>query len=66
MAERPDVIVIGGGVIGCGAAYYLAQQGCRVRLLEASEIGRACSHGNCGYICPSHVLPLTAPARSVA
>jgi D-amino-acid dehydrogenase len=61
MAERPDVIVIGGGAIGCGAAYYLARQGCHVRLLEASQIGQACSHGNCGFICPSHALPLTAP-----
>jgi D-amino-acid dehydrogenase len=61
MSDSPDVIVIGGGVIGCGAAYYLARQGCRVRILEANKIGRGCSHGNCGYVCPSHMLPLTAP-----
>jgi len=61
MAKRLNAIVIGGGAIGCGAAYYLAKQGCQVRVLEASRVGRACSHGNCGYICPSHALPLTAP-----
>lgn len=61
MSNEPDVIVVGGGVIGCGAAYYLAREGARVRLIEADRIGRACSHGNCGYICPSHILPLTAP-----
>jgi D-amino-acid dehydrogenase len=61
MSSRLDVIVVGGGVIGCGAAYYLAKRGARVRILEANQIGRACSSGNCGFICPSHVLPLTAP-----
>lgn len=61
MPDRLDVIVIGGGAIGCSAAYYLAREGCRVRVLEAREIGRGCSHGNCGYVCPSHALPLTAP-----
>src|SRR5581483_8070395 len=25
------------------------------------HFGRGCSHGNCGYVCPSHVLPLAAP-----
>ncbi len=61
MAEQLDAIVIGGGAIGCSTAYYLAKQCCRVRVLEANQIGGGCSHGNCGYICPSHVLPLTAP-----
>ncbi len=61
MDSGPDVIVVGGGVIGCGCAYYLAKQGARVRILESDKIGRACSRGNCGFICPSHVLPLTAP-----
>jgi D-amino-acid dehydrogenase len=61
MADGPDVIIVGGGVIGCGCAYYLARQGARVRILESQQIGRACSRGNCGLVCPSHVLPLTAP-----
>jgi D-amino-acid dehydrogenase len=61
MPNRVDAIVIGGGVIGCGAAYYLAKQGAKVRILEANQIGSACSRGNCGLICTSHVLPLTAP-----
>jgi D-amino-acid dehydrogenase len=54
-------IVIGGGIIGCSTAYYLSKLGWRVRLVEAGRVGRGCSHGNCGFICPSHVLPLTMP-----
>jgi D-amino-acid dehydrogenase len=52
-------IVIGGGVIGCATAYYLLRLGWKVRIVEADRVGRGCSHGNCGFICPSHVLPLT-------
>jgi D-amino-acid dehydrogenase len=56
-----DVVVIGGGVIGTACAYYLAKAGKRVTLLDRGRVGGGCSHGNCGYVCPSHVLPLAAP-----
>lgn len=48
-------------MIGCATAYYLNKLGWRVRLIEAGRVGRRCSHGNCGFICPSHVLPLSRP-----
>ncbi len=55
------VAVIGGGVIGTAAAYYLAKAGHAVTVLDRSRHGGGCSHGNCGYVCPSHVLPLAGP-----
>lgn len=61
MTNQRRAIVVGGGVIGCFAAYYLNKLGWSVRLLEAGRVGGGCSHGNCGFICPSHVLPLTMP-----
>jgi D-amino-acid dehydrogenase len=61
VAQNQTAIVVGGGVIGCSAAYFLLQHGWHVQLLDVGQIGRACSHGNCGFICPSHVLPLTTP-----
>ena len=36
---RPDVAIIGGGVMGCALAYYLARAGERVMLLEQSRVG---------------------------
>ena len=30
----PEVVVVGGGVIGCATAYYLAREGADVTLLE--------------------------------
>jgi len=56
-----DVVVIGGGVIGTACAYYLAKAGRSVTLLDRAKHGAACSHGNCGYVCPSHVLPHAGP-----
>src|SRR5262249_18510945 len=55
------VIVIGGGVIGAACAYFLSKSGCTVTMVERGEFGKGCSHGNCGFVCPSHVLPLAEP-----
>jgi D-amino-acid dehydrogenase len=57
----PRVVVVGGGVIGAACAYYLREAGRDVTLVDKGEVGQGCSHGNCGYVCPSHVLPLAGP-----
>lgn len=56
-----EVVVIGGGVIGAACAYYLSRAGRSVTVVDRGSFGRGCSHGNCGFVCPSHVLPLTVP-----
>jgi D-amino-acid dehydrogenase len=61
-----SVAVIGGGVIGAMSAWYLADAGLRVTIIDRERFGAACSHGNCGYICPSHVLPLAQPGAIAA
>jgi sarcosine oxidase subunit beta len=37
MNEIADVVVVGGGVIGCSVAYYLAKKGVRVIVVERKE-----------------------------
>lgn len=59
------VLVIGGGVIGGMCAWYLQKAGYRVTVMDQGKFGAACSHGNCGYVCPSHVLPLCQPGAVV-
>ncbi len=59
--EGKRAVVVGGGVIGAASAYYLVRDGWNVTLIDQGEFGRGCSHGNCGYVCPSHVLPLAVP-----
>ncbi|HLJ14059.1 MAG TPA: FAD-dependent oxidoreductase [Bryobacteraceae bacterium] len=61
MRRGEQVLVIGGGVIGVCSAYYLAQAGCSVVLIEKGDICSGCSYGNAGLLCPSHSVPLAAP-----
>lgn len=57
---------VGGGAIGAACAYYLRRAGHEVTLIDQGAFGRGCSHGNCGYVCPSHVLPLAGPGALTA
>lgn len=59
--DKQQSVVIGGGVIGAMCAWYLSKSGHAVTIIDSGKFGNACSHGNCGYVCPSHVLPLTTP-----
>lgn len=54
-------IVIGGGIVGAASTYYLQRDGWDTTILEQHTFGSGCSHGNCGYVCPSHLLPLAEP-----
>jgi D-amino-acid dehydrogenase len=55
------VLIIGGGVIGVCSAYFLADRGQEVVLLDKGEICSGSSYGNAGLIVPSHSIPLAAP-----
>ena len=61
MNTNPDVLIIGGGVIGVCSAYFLAKKGVQVTLIEKDEIASGCSYGNGGLIVPSHAVPLASP-----
>ena len=56
------VIVLGSGVIGVASAYYLAQQGASVTVLDR-QTGPAeeTSFGNAGQISPGYSTPWAAP-----
>ncbi|MBV6440603.1 MAG: D-amino acid dehydrogenase [Saprospiraceae bacterium] len=53
--------IIGGGIIGLSAAYYLNESGWDVTVLERGDLMDNCSFGNMGYLSPSHFVPLAAP-----
>jgi len=48
--RRADVVVIGGGLAGLCSAYYLAQGGADVLLVERDEAGMAASTANAGSL----------------
>ncbi|MET0810506.1 MAG: FAD-dependent oxidoreductase, partial [Thermoleophilaceae bacterium] len=50
MTGLPDVAIVGGGIVGCAAAAFLAESGARVELFERSELAGAASGRNSGSI----------------
>jgi glycine/D-amino acid oxidase-like deaminating enzyme len=50
MERESDVVVIGGGIVGCATAYYLARRGVRVTLLERGEVAGEQSGRNWGFV----------------
>jgi len=56
------VVVIGGGIAGLATAWYAAQDGHDVALVDrGAPDGDRCSLGNAGMIVPSHFVPLASP-----
>lgn len=53
MKTGGDVVILGGGVIGLTAAYYLAHEGASVVLCDAGRIGQEASWAGAGIIPPS-------------
>jgi D-amino-acid dehydrogenase len=56
-----NIAIIGGGIIGLSAAYYLQRAGHRVTVFDKGTLDDTCSIGNAGMVVPSHIVPLAAP-----
>ncbi len=62
MSDKSDVLIIGGGIIGCAAAYYLSRMNCSVTVLESSDnIGDGGSSRNGGGVRQSGRDPRELP-----
>lgn len=49
-ARHCDVVIVGGGIVGCSAAYFMARAGLRVTLLEQEELAYGASGRNPGFL----------------
>jgi glycine oxidase len=63
--DRHDVIVIGGGVIGCSIAWRAAQRGLRVLLVERDQIGHGSTHAAAGMLAPVAEADFGAAGRAL-
>lgn len=62
LPKTTDIVIIGGGVIGCLVAYYLAKQQVEVLVLDRSRFGSNASGATVGVISPLwHVDPSIEP-----
>ncbi|HKB35303.1 MAG TPA: FAD-dependent oxidoreductase, partial [Gemmataceae bacterium] len=60
MPQHADVLILGGGVIGLTAAYFLAREGVCVEVVDQADFGREASWAGAG------ILPPGNPARAKA
>ncbi len=55
MSLRADILVIGGGIVGCSIAYECAKRGLSVVVVERGELGRGASWAAAGILTPIHL-----------
>jgi glycine oxidase len=61
MADHPDVLILGGGVIGLTTAYFLSSERVRVRILDKGDLGRQASWAGAGIIPPGNPSKARTP-----
>jgi sarcosine oxidase subunit beta len=66
MMQQSDVLIIGGGVIGCATAYYLSKRGLSVTVIEKKQIGEGGSSRNGGGVRQSGRDPRELPIAMYA
>ncbi|TNC61838.1 NAD(P)/FAD-dependent oxidoreductase [Rubellimicrobium roseum] len=66
LPQEVDVVVIGGGIIGCSTALELAESGLRVALCEKGGIGKEQSSRNWGWVRISRRDPREVPLMAEA
>jgi glycine/D-amino acid oxidase-like deaminating enzyme len=62
---QSDVVIVGGGLTGCAAAYAFAAAGVKVVLLEADRIGRVATGASVGWIATEPGVPFGQVEKSV-
>src|ERR1051325_527641 len=62
-ADTADVVIVGGGLTGCAAAYAFAGAGVGVILLESDRIGRGNTSTSAGWISDDPGVPFAEAAH---
>ncbi len=60
-ASHPDIVLIGGGVVGLTTALTLAEDGVSVTLLDRQSVGREASWAGAGMLPPGNLAKATTP-----
>src|SRR4026208_706807 len=60
-----DVIVVGGGVIGCAVARELSRRGARIAIIEARTAGAGATQASAGVLAPYIEAPGEGPLQAL-
>ena len=66
MTETAEVVVIGGGIVGCATGYFLAQRGVQVTIVEREAVGSCASGFAAGLLNPLYGDNIPGPLESLA
>ena len=66
MAETSEVVIVGGGIVGCATAYYLARAGLKPTLIEKGSVGSCASGFSAGLLNPLHGSGIPGPLEDLA
>jgi glycine oxidase len=66
MAQAPDIVVVGAGIVGCAVAYELARRGASVEILDERMVGRGATQASAGILAPYVELHENSPLLALA
>ena len=66
MAEKAEVVIVGGGVVGCATAYFLARKGVKATIIEKEAVGSCASGFAAGLLNPLNGHGIPGPLEHLA
>ncbi len=66
MAETAEVVIVGGGIVGCATAYFLARQGVKATIIERGDVAGCASGYAAGLLNPLNGHGIPGPIEPLA
>ena len=61
-----DVVIVGGGAVGCATAYFLSQEGAKVTVIEKNRIAFGASGYAMGLLSPLYGMGIPGPLEGLS
>ena len=66
MAEKAEVVIVGGGILGCATAYFLARKGVKATIIEKEAVASCASGFSAGLLNPLSGNGIPGPVEPLA